>query len=126
MRGRWPRTVKAADHEVSLICQIEDREGVDCHAAIAAVDGVDALFVGRADLAVSCGFDDFAAPEIAAMCGDVLAVEGAATGLYCAPGEDTRPWRQKGASFVVTGSDHSILIEGARSLAASARRDSGR
>ncbi|MCB2109536.1 MAG: 4-hydroxy-2-oxovalerate aldolase [Defluviimonas sp.] len=114
---------KAASDGVSLICQIEDREGVDCFAGIAAVEGVDALFVGRADLTVSYGLDDFSAPEIAAICGDVLAAAGAATGLYCAPGEDTRPWRQRGASFIVVGSDHSFLAEGAKSLAASARRD---
>ena len=42
----------------------------------------------------------------------------AATGLYCAPGEDFAPWAEAGASFAVTGSDHSFLIQGARALAA--------
>lgn len=107
----------AAEDEVSLFCQIEDREGVDCYDEIAAVDGVDALFVGRADLSVSYGFDDFAASETAKICGDVLAANGAATGLYCAPGEDSAHWQDCGASFFVTGSDHSFLQLGARTLA---------
>ncbi len=108
---------KAGD-EVALICQIEDREGVECFEAIAAVDGVDALFVGRADLTVSYGLDDFAAPEVATICGEVLGARGAATGLYCGPTEDAAQWRAKGASFVVTGSDHTFLIAGAKALAA--------
>lgn len=109
---------EAAADEVCLICQIEDREGVDCVDAIAAVEGVDALFVGRADLMVSYDLRDLSAPALAKACGDVLAVRGVATGLFCAPDEDTLPWRDKGASFVVAGSDHSFLVTGARALAA--------
>lgn len=108
----------AANDEVTLICQIEDREGVEHFTEIAAVEGVDALFVGRADVTVSYGLDDFAAPEIAAICGEVLGAEGASTGLYCGPREDADPWRAKGASFVVAGSDHTFLIAGAKALAA--------
>ena len=104
-----------AGDEVALICQIEDREGVDCADAIAAVEGVDALFAGRADLAVSYDLD-FQAPEIAQKCGEILSSKGAATGLYCAPGEDAQPWYEKGASFIVSGSDHSFLVQGAKAL----------
>ena len=114
---------RIAGDEVSLICQIEDREGVECAAGIAAVDGVDGLFLGRADLSVSYGFADFNAPEITTICDDVLAVQGAALGLFCAPGEPVSPWRQKGASFVITGSDHSFLTQGAKELAAASRPD---
>jgi 2-keto-3-deoxy-L-rhamnonate aldolase RhmA len=109
---------RAAIAEVSLICQIEDREGVENHAAIAAVDGVDGLFVGRADLSLSYGRDDFSSPEIDAIAAEVLAAKGAATGLYCAPGEDLARFAAHGASFVVSGSDHTFLIGGARALAA--------
>lgn len=108
----------AADTEVSLICQIEDREGVDNSEAIAAVDGVDALFVGRADLTVSYGLTDFSDVGIAQKCGDVLGAQGAATGLFIAPDEDMKPWRDKGASFFLSGSDHSFLFAGAKALAA--------
>ena len=51
---------------MSLICQIEEPAGVEAAAGIAAVDGVDALFVGRADLAVASGRDDFFGPEVIA------------------------------------------------------------
>lgn len=109
---------RAAADEVVLICQIEDREAVANHAAIAAVEGVDALFVGRADLSLSCGRDDFSSAEIDAMAAQVLGAAGAATGLYCAPGEDFARWAAHGASFVVAGADHGFLIGGARELVA--------
>ncbi len=105
-----------AGNEVSLFCQIEDREGVENLTGIAAVDGVDALFVGRADLTVSYGLEEFGSAEIDAICADILAAKGTATGLYCAPGEDLSKWREKGASFVVSGSDHGFLASGAKTL----------
>lgn len=108
----------AADREVSLICQIEDREGVENADAIAAIDGVDALFVGRADLTVSYGLSDFSDAGIAEKCAEVLGVEGATTGLFVAPTEGMAPWRDKGASFFLNGSDHSFLFAGAKALAA--------
>lgn len=109
-----------ADAEVALICQIEDRGGVECAGEVAAVPGVDALFIGRADLTVSYGLDDFGSNEIRAITRDLLAIKGAATGLFCAPGEDTAPWQSAGASFFVVGADHSFLTQGARALMASA------
>lgn len=113
-----PEHRERAAAEVTLICQIEDREGVENAGAIAAVDGVDALFVGRADLTVSYGKSDFGDPEIAALCGEVLGAKGATTGLFVAPTEDMSPWRDKGASFFLSGSDHSFLFSGAKALAA--------
>lgn len=107
--------------EISLICQIEDPEGVDAFGEIAAVDGVDALFVGRADLAVAYGFDSFFAPEIAEKSMRVLGAAGAATGLYCAPAEDLRPARDAGASFFVVGSEHTLMARGASELVESFR-----
>lgn len=107
-----------ARDRVSLICQIEDRAGAECFADIAAVPDVDALFVGRADLSLSYGRDDFSSPRIDAICGDILGAKGAATGLYTALGEDISGWREKGASLFITGSDHTLLQQGAQALAA--------
>lgn len=42
------------------------------HAGIAGVEGVDALFIGRADLAVSHRLDDSFAPEVAEMTREIL------------------------------------------------------
>ncbi len=110
--------IAAADAEVSLICQIEDRDGVDCAEDIAAIPGVDALFVGRVDLTVSYGLSDFGSEKIQRITDDLLGAKGAATGLFCAPGEDITRWHSAGASFFAIGADHSFLIEGAKALKA--------
>ncbi len=106
---------KARD-EVSLICQIEDPEGVINHAEIAGVDGVDALFIGRADLAVSHGKADFFAPEVTEMTTGILGNTDAATGLYCAPNEDLTPLQAAGGSLFVVGSEHSLISVGGSAL----------
>ena len=45
----------AANHRTTLFCQIETADGVDNADAIAALDGVDCLWVGHFDLSVSLG-----------------------------------------------------------------------
>ncbi|WP_418595281.1 HpcH/HpaI aldolase family protein [Ponticoccus sp. (in: a-proteobacteria)] len=110
-----------ARDEIALICQIEDPEGVTNAGAIAAVEGVDALFIGRADLAVSHGLDDFFAPEVAEMTRAILGAEGCATGLYCAPTETLDAHRAAGGSLFVVGSDHTLLQGGGGALTQSFR-----
>jgi len=51
----FDRYFASANDEAVIILQIESREGVENVAEIAAVDGVDTLFVGPADLAQSLG-----------------------------------------------------------------------
>jgi 2-keto-3-deoxy-L-rhamnonate aldolase RhmA len=45
----------AANHRTTIFCQIETAEGVENADALAAVDGVDCLWVGHFDLSVSLG-----------------------------------------------------------------------
>ncbi|WP_372838105.1 HpcH/HpaI aldolase/citrate lyase family protein [Phaeovulum sp.] len=102
--------------EVSLIAQIEDAEGVDNLAEIAATPGLDALFVGRADLTVSYGLSDLFSEKTTEISRRVLGVKGPATGVFCAPNEDISPWVAAGASFVVAGSEHNFLAAGGAAL----------
>ena len=63
--GMW-KTVDAADAATIVIAQIEDPEALDEIDAIVAVDGIDALFIGRGDLAVALGAKSNDAPRCAA------------------------------------------------------------
>jgi 4-hydroxy-2-oxoheptanedioate aldolase len=54
--GRVPGYFDKADGELCVILQIETQEALDKLEDIAAVPGVDALFVGPADLAASLGY----------------------------------------------------------------------
>lgn len=98
--------------EITVMCQIEDPPGAEAHAAISAVEGVDALFIGRADLAVGYGRADFFDADIARQSREILASRPASTGLYCAPGEDLAPLAAAGATVFVIGSDHTCLKRG--------------
>lgn len=80
------------------------------------MEGVDALFLGRADLAVSHGYADFFAPEVANMSSKMLGNKDTATGLYCPPTEDLAPLRAAGGSLFVIGSEHILMTAGARAL----------
>jgi len=53
--GPVPAKLAAANKKTTLFCQIETAEGVKNADAIAAVDGVDCLWVGHFDLSVSLG-----------------------------------------------------------------------
>src|ERR1035437_9027608 len=56
--SRWNRVegyLARAAETVSVLVQIESRTGLDAIADIAAVDGVDGVFIGPADLAASLG-----------------------------------------------------------------------
>ena len=62
--GPVTATLAAANRRTTLFAQIETRSGVGNADAIAAVDGVDCLWVGHFDLSSSLGVPgDFAHPE---------------------------------------------------------------
>lgn len=53
--GPVPEKLAAANARTTLFCQIETADGAKNADAIAAIDGVDALWVGHFDLSVSLG-----------------------------------------------------------------------
>jgi 2-keto-3-deoxy-L-rhamnonate aldolase RhmA len=53
--GPVPEKLATANNHTTLFCQIETAEGAENAEAIAAVDGVDVLWVGHFDLSVSLG-----------------------------------------------------------------------
>jgi 2-keto-3-deoxy-L-rhamnonate aldolase RhmA len=62
--GPVPKKLAAANKRTALFCQIETAEGVKNADAIAAVDGVDCLWVGHFDLSASLGVPgDFGHPK---------------------------------------------------------------
>jgi 2-keto-3-deoxy-L-rhamnonate aldolase RhmA len=107
-----------APAETVLVCQIEDRGGVEAAGAIAAVDGVDALFVGPVDLAVSLGLDSAADDAVAALCRRTIAAArpGARSGLFVSSMDSAPAWLECGATLIVSGSDQAMLRAGAKAL----------
>lgn len=107
----------------SVIVQIEDLAALDHVAEIAAVDGVDCLFIGRADLAVAMGKSPMDADVIATV--EAICVSctkaGKAVGMFTPDLGELPKWLDLGASLFLLSSDQSMLLAGANQLAASIR-----
>lgn len=110
---------RAAAKEIVVIAQIEDADAVADIDAIARVDGLDALFIGRADLTISMGAESSDDTDVVAavdrICAAGLAA-GIPTGMFLSRVADVPLWRAKGASLFVLQSDQEFLLNGARSL----------
>ena len=115
------RTRDLAAH-VSVVVQIEDVEGVEAIDEIAAVPGIDALFIGRADLTIAYGADSPDDPRIVAAVSRILAsglAAGRSVGMFLPRPGDAAAWQRQGASFFLLASDHDFIRAGADALAAS-------
>ena len=110
---RRPDYLQAADAEMCLLVQIETRLGLDNLEAIAAVDGVDGLFIGPADLSASLGhLGDPAAAPVQAAIEDALArivASGKAAGIIWGDEALARRALALGARFVAVGTDVGLL-----------------
>jgi 4-hydroxy-2-oxoheptanedioate aldolase len=119
--GRIKNYFKTAHEELCVILQIESREALDNLDAIAAVEGVDGLFIGPADLHASLGY-----PGERARADVQPIIEGAIkqilkAGKFAGILTDeamAQHWIDAGATFVGIGSDVGILARGAEAMAA--------
>jgi 2-keto-3-deoxy-L-rhamnonate aldolase RhmA len=117
--------VLAQDGQTIVIAQIEEPEGVEAAAAIAAVPGIDALFAGPADLTVGYGLTALGTPQLADALGRIGAATAGAGKAYATWVPDAataRDWARHGMTVFVVGSDHVFLRAGA----AAAAREVGR
>jgi 4-hydroxy-2-oxoheptanedioate aldolase len=119
--------VKHANEQVCLIVQVETRQGLENLDAILAVDGVDGVFIGPADLAASLGHPGEARhPEVKAAIEAALkriAASGKAAGVFVTESGMARHFRDCGASFIAVGGDTTLLRNAALKLAAAFRHD---
>jgi 2-keto-3-deoxy-L-rhamnonate aldolase RhmA len=111
--------IALADRDSVVVCQIEDRDAVEAIDAIAAIEEVDCLFLGRADLAVSYGVFDVADAQVVAAVERVCAAcrkAGKAVAVFVGDVKEIPHFRALGASMFVVGSDQTFLRSGANAL----------
>jgi 2-keto-3-deoxy-L-rhamnonate aldolase RhmA len=99
----------------TVIAQIEDLPALEEIDAIAAVEGIDALFIGMMDLTVALGETQPDAPAVVAACDSILDAArryGRRVGLFTPRLDDLPGWRRKGASLFLLGSDHAFMRQG--------------
>ncbi|VVM98760.1 4-hydroxy-2-oxo-heptane-1,7-dioate aldolase [Pseudomonas fluorescens] len=123
--SRWnsiPGYLDKADEQMCLLVQIENREGLANLDAIAAVDGVDGVFIGPADLSASMGYrGNPGHPEVQAAIEDAIAriqKAGKAAGILSADQKLAKRYIELGAAFVAVGVDTTVLMRGLQTLAA--------
>ncbi|MEL6206493.1 MAG: HpcH/HpaI aldolase/citrate lyase family protein [Pseudomonadota bacterium] len=120
-----PDYLVTAGNEICLLAQVENRKGMDALDEILAVEGVDGIFVGPADLAADMGFiGQTGAPEVkkavlAAIEKTVAA--GKAAGVLTFDVELQKRCRSIGATFIATDIDVSLFARNMRYSAEGAR-----
>jgi len=122
--SRWNQIdnyVHKADEQMCVLVQVETRLGLDNLAAITAVDGVDGVFFGPADLSASLGYlGQPGHPEVQKVLIDSITyvrAAGKAPGILSADPVLARRYLDAGALFVAVGVDTTLLVRSARTLA---------
>lgn len=108
-----------SDRDATLWAQIEDAEALDRLDEIAAIDGIDLLFIGRADLALSLGVEGVRHPrvmEATRATADAGARHGKAVGIYVGSMAEAPELAELGVSVFACGSDQSHLAAAARQI----------
>lgn len=104
---------------VCVIAQIEDAQAIEEIDDIVRVEGLDGLFIGRADLTVSLGAetpDDRAVVEaVETVCAACVKAR-IPVGMFLPRQSDVAHWRDLGATFFFLQSDQEFLLAGARAL----------
>jgi len=107
--GTVPDYFKNVNQHICVMVQIESRAGVAAVKDIAAVEGVDCIFVGPSDLAAALGhLGNASHPEVQAAIAQVFAdakAAGKPSGILAPVEADARRYLAMGATFVGVGSD---------------------
>jgi 4-hydroxy-2-oxoheptanedioate aldolase len=119
--GRVPGYLAKANSEICVLVQVETREAMNELDAIAAVEGVDGVFIGPSDLAASLGhLGNPAHPDVQAAIKDAvtrLKKVGKPAGILTGVEDEVRRYIEWGYLFVAVGSDVGLLAKAADTLA---------
>ncbi len=121
--SRWnqiPDYVNQANDQMCLLVQAETREAIANLRAITAVDGIDGVFFGPADLSASMGYRGQPAHPVVqqAILDGIATVRslGKAAGILATDPASARRYLDAGCTFVAVGLDTSLLVKAATDL----------
>jgi 4-hydroxy-2-oxoheptanedioate aldolase len=119
--GRVPGYAKRAAEEICLLVQVETKQSLDAIEDIAAVDGVDGIFIGPGDLSASLGHPgELFHPEVVAEVEGAIsrvAAAGKPAGVLTYDLDFARRCMALGTLFTAVGADLAILVRGVDRLA---------
>jgi 4-hydroxy-2-oxoheptanedioate aldolase len=120
--GRAKDYARRAHEEICVLVQVETQTALDSLEKIAAVDGVDGVFIGPADLHASLGYTgETNNPKVMPIIDDAIRrirTAGKAPGILTGVEADARRWIDCGGLFVAVGADTGVLARGTEALAA--------
>ena len=112
--------------ETVVIVQIEEPEAVDEIDGIAGAQGVDAVFIGPADLTVSYGessVDNDQLKDAMQRVGDAARRAGVGFVTWVPNAAAAKAWESYGFTMFVMGSEHSWMLVGAKAAVADMRKE---
>jgi 4-hydroxy-2-oxoheptanedioate aldolase len=121
--GRFREYAGRASENICTILQVETPEAVANIPEMAAVEGVDCIFIGPNDLAANRGYlGRSSAPEVKAMILEALALiraAGVSAGILNYDPPEATAMFEAGFGVIAVGGDSSMLTKAADALAAS-------
>jgi 2-keto-3-deoxy-L-rhamnonate aldolase RhmA len=127
--GTLPDYAKTASQGIGVVVQLETRAALAELEAIAAVPGIDALFLGPADLAASLGhLGQPAHPAVMSLMADAARrckALGKPVGTVGATPDLVVQYRAAGFDFVAVSSDLGLLMGGAQAVVKALRTPDG-
>ncbi len=119
--GTVPDYFAKINDNICIMAQIESQTGIDNAEKIAAVDGIDVLFVGPSDLSANLGyFSDLHHPEMQKAIQHVFDVAKAhhkAAGILAPVEADAQRYLAMGATCVAVGGDLGLFRAATKKLA---------
>ena len=120
--GRVPGYAQRAHEEICLLVQLETQGALQHIEAIAALDGIDGIFIGPADLHASMGSaGEIAHPAVMPLIEDAIRrirAAGKAPGILMVNETVAHRCVELGTLFTAVGTDVGLLARGADALAA--------
>jgi 4-hydroxy-2-oxoheptanedioate aldolase len=111
--GRVSGYLQSAERDICVVVQLETRAALGEIEAIAAVDGIDGLFIGPGDLSADLGhLGNPAHPDVQAAIADAcrrIRAAGKPAGILAPVEADARRYLAMGATFVGVGSDLGVF-----------------
>jgi 2-keto-3-deoxy-L-rhamnonate aldolase RhmA len=116
--GMNPEYMRQCETDLLVMVQVESPKGVQAIAEIAAIEGVDAIFLGPMDLSTSIGkmgqYDDQEVIELIGAAEKAVRDSGCLLAGFRAPGRELKDMFDAGYSLVCGSVDVGLLRDAAR------------
>jgi 2-keto-3-deoxy-L-rhamnonate aldolase RhmA len=123
--GTTPNYLKTANHSQGVIVQLETPHAANLVEEIAGVPGVDAIFLGPADLSASMGYPgQLTHPDVMKLMGQTVQrckAMGVPVGTVGGTPDTVTQYRAMGFEYVAIASDMGLLMRGAQAAVTALR-----